>query len=138
MNLWGEDGEHTEKLLKATLIDFLCKLHDAECLEKVTEYYKEIPSDYFDNPNDFRNENEYALLNFRLLLFMFIKSICVFFLRVPLNFRGSVYKYHIQNTLDYNDWFNMNQLYLNTNDPFERAYAIASLSQTRLFWLLDL
>ena len=51
LNLWDDKGTHTQRLLKRSLIDFLCRIQNAECLRTSTKYYEQISSDYFLNPN---------------------------------------------------------------------------------------
>ncbi len=62
--------------------------------------------------------------------------ICIF--SVSANIRGSVYKYHLQNTYNYNDWFDIYQVYELTNDPQEKSSALLSLTGTRSTWILNL
>lgn len=70
--------------------------------------------------------------NTHLRIFFLSKS------RIPESFLSSVYKYHLQHTNDYQDWFSVNTLYLETTNAFERSYVVSALSLTRLTWLLDL
>ena len=36
LNLWDDKGTHTQRLLKRSLIDFLCRIQNAECLRTST------------------------------------------------------------------------------------------------------
>ena len=83
-----------------------------ECLEKSTEIVENIPPDYFEDPNN---------SPFKL---------------VP-NHRSFVYRYHIQNSIDYDDWDSMRSIYLNTEDVDESERALQALASTRLNWILD-
>ena len=56
---------------------------------------------------------------------------------IPPNIRGSVYKYSIQNSNDYQDWFNLSGVYDLTVDPQERTLVLDAIAQTRLNWILD-
>ena len=55
--LWDDEGEHTDRLLKTMLIDFLCRMQDEKCLERAGDFFYTIPDDYFDFPNDPRFNN---------------------------------------------------------------------------------
>ena len=50
---------------------------------------------------------------------------------IPPNIRGSVYKYSIQNSNDYQDWFNLSGVYDLTVDPQERTLVLDAIAQTR-------
>jgi hypothetical protein len=60
-----------------------------------------------------------------------------FVLSVPQNLRSLIYKYHIQNTLEYFDNFDIFNVYELTTDPQEKSDVLNAVSQTRLEWLLD-
>ncbi len=49
--MWSDDGTHPEKLLKSTIVNFLCKLQDDDCLKRATTEFNKIPSGYFTNPS---------------------------------------------------------------------------------------
>lgn len=55
MNLWDDSGSHSERLLKISMIDFLCRLQDENCLSNATKKYESINSDYFLNPTQVQN-----------------------------------------------------------------------------------
>ena len=59
------------------------------------------------------------------------------FLSVSQNLRSLIYKYHIQNTLEYFDNFDIFNVYELTTDPQEKSDVLNAVSQTRLEWLLD-
>lgn len=113
-NITSDTGSHSQRLLRIQIIEFLCRLHEASCLKYTDERFSSIPPEYFREPEN----SDY------------INS-------VSPNYRRIVYKYHIQNTFDYSDFFKVNDLYLSTNDPFERANSFVSLSSTRLSWAID-
>ena len=56
---------------------------------------------------------------------------------MPQNLRSLVYKYHIQNTLEYLDNFDAFSIYELTNDPQEKSDILNAVTQTRLPWLLE-
>jgi hypothetical protein len=43
---------HLTSLLEATAVEFLCRLQDEFCLNKISELYSKIPEDFFENPNE--------------------------------------------------------------------------------------
>ena len=56
--LWDDStGDHTEKLLKSLLVEFLCRMQEARCLEKAGDFFYSVPGEYFDTPNDPRYNN---------------------------------------------------------------------------------
>jgi hypothetical protein len=62
---------------------------------------------------------------------------CLIF-SVPANIRASVFKYHIQNTYNYNDWFDLYESYELSGDPQEKNNALIGLTASRSTWLLNL
>lgn len=54
------------------------------------------------------------------------------------NLRALAYKYHLQNTYDFNDWFDLYTFFAITNDEREKEYTLDALANTRLTWLFDL
>jgi hypothetical protein len=43
---------HLTYLLESSAVDFLCRLQDENCLNKISEIYAKIPEDSFNNPNN--------------------------------------------------------------------------------------
>lgn len=58
-------------------------------------------------------------------------------LSISPNIRSSVYKYHIQNSNNYQDWYNLAGVYSLTVDPQERTLILDSVANTRIYWILD-
>ena len=58
--------------------------------------------------------------------------------RLTSNLRALTYKYHLQNTYDINDWFEIYTFYSVTNDEREKEYALEALANTRWTFLFDL
>ena len=56
MNLWEDSGTHLERLLKISMINFMCRLQDESCLNNATDKFEKINSDYFLNPNEIQNK----------------------------------------------------------------------------------
>ena len=56
-DIWDNRGNHALILLKTSLVEFLCRLQDEECLLKATELFKTIPPEYFISPDDPRFNN---------------------------------------------------------------------------------
>lgn len=56
---------------------------------------------------------------------------------LPPNYRAQVYKYHMQNTNEYFEWFWLQDYYFNTADPQESFNALSGLTFQRSTWLLD-
>jgi len=54
------------------------------------------------------------------------------------NHRALAYKYHIENTYNITDWFDLANFYTKTNNLEERNYAIDALANTRLNFIFDL
>ena len=111
-SLWNDMGTHTERLLKTTIIDLECRLQDLECLTRASAEFEKIPSQYFQDPDNVANP-------------------------IGTNLRPIVYKYHIQNTYDFDDWYKMEELYTTTSDPQERAASSLALTFTRQPWIID-
>jgi hypothetical protein len=114
IDLWTEGTEHIEKLFKTSVIEFRCRLQDLDCLKNMTNYFNQIPSEYFQDPN---NDNITA--------------------GISADIRQSVYRYHIQNTNEFLDWFSLFSLYTSTYDPQEASFALSGLTYSRLFWVLE-
>ncbi|CAF1001465.1 unnamed protein product, partial [Brachionus calyciflorus] len=57
---------------------------------------------------------------------------------VSPNLRGLVLKYHLQNTYDYLDWFDVFDIYILSVDPQERAQVLSAIANTRLMWIVDI
>jgi len=114
IDLWTEATEHIEKLFKTSVIEFRCRLQDPICLTNMTNYFMQIPSEYFQDPN---NENTTA--------------------GISADIRQSVYRYHTQNTNEFLDWYNLFNLYISTYDPQEASFALSGLTYSRLYWVLD-
>lgn len=62
----------------------------------------------------------------------------LFVFRLTSNLRALTYKYHLQNTYDINDWFEIYTFYSVTNDEREKEYALEALANTRWTFLFDL
>jgi len=56
INIWDDTGSHQQRLLKTSVIDFLCRMQDARCLTNATRVFERINQDYFTNPNGVNNE----------------------------------------------------------------------------------
>lgn len=52
------------------------------------------------------------------------------------NYRPLVYKYHIQNTNEYQDWYDIKELYIQTKSPQEQTNILNSFSYSRQLWIL--
>ena len=78
-----------------------------------------------------------ALILLLLLFLLLISCLFVYLKSVPQNLRSLIYKYHIQNTLEYTDNFDIFTIYELTNDPQEKSDVLNAVAQTRLEWLLD-
>lgn len=52
IDIWNDEGEHTVRLLKINMIEFLCRLQDGGCLKNATKNFQSVPIDYFNNPSD--------------------------------------------------------------------------------------
>ena len=46
-DLWDSNGTHINQMLKINAIEFLCRFQDELCLNKATELFKSIPSEFF-------------------------------------------------------------------------------------------
>ena len=57
IDIWDDSGDHTTRLLKSLLIEFLCRMQDFRCLDKASAYFYSIPPEYFDLPTDTRYNN---------------------------------------------------------------------------------
>lgn len=57
--------------------------------------------------------------------------------RVPKQIRRSVYKYHLQNTYNYGDWFDIYELYELAGDAQVKTDALVALTQTRSTWIVN-
>lgn len=57
--MWSDEGNHTLRLLKINMIEFLCRLQDSGCLKNATKYFQSVPEDYFNNPLDNAGNNLY-------------------------------------------------------------------------------
>lgn len=55
MDIWQDTGSHEERLLKANIIEFLCRMQDEECLINASEAFETIDPEYFNNPNQIEN-----------------------------------------------------------------------------------
>jgi len=53
------------------------------------------------------------------------------------NYRAQVYKYHMQNSNNYNDWFLLDIYYYDTTDPQESYNSLSGLGFHRSAWILD-
>lgn len=95
------------------IAELQCRLLDADCLNKATELFNSIPDIYFIDP--ISNQNP-----------------------LSTNIRAIVYKYHLQNTNNFNDWYDIYDFYAVANDLREKEYAIEALSNSRLNFILDL
>ncbi len=138
LDIWAEreDEAHTLLLLKEDMVDFLCRMQDKECLTKATEFFETIPIEYFSSPANPKYNNTYSnlfFINNSLINFYILK----FYFRLDTYLRAPVYKYHMQNSYNYNDWFLLNNLYLSTISPQERAITITALAQTRFLWIIN-
>ena len=51
--------------------------------------------------------------------------------RLAPNLRSVVYKYHVQNSYDFYDWYKVVELYEFTSDPQERSAALLALTFVR-------
>ena len=51
LDIWDDLGTHTDKLLKSSLVNFLCRLQNSDCLTKSSELFAKIDQTYFSNPN---------------------------------------------------------------------------------------
>ena len=102
-------------MLKAALVDFLCRIQDEQCLTKSTQLFRKIPPEYFISPNDPRYNNT-----------------------VSPNFRPYVFKYHMQNTEDYLEVVRLFEFYEVTSDSREKEYVLDALANSRLSFFLDL
>ena len=116
IDIWNQlpGDSHTDKLLKETFIDFLCRMQDNKCLVSASRLFKSIPREYFSMPNDPRYNNT-----------------------IDTHLYAPVYKYHSQNSYDYQDWFLLNDLYQSTINPTERSFIITALAQSRFFWIIN-
>jgi hypothetical protein len=114
-DIWADSPDHNEELLKMAFAENLCRYQDVFCLNKATELFQTIPPLYFIDPSNPGNVNP-----------------------LTTNLRAIVYKYHLQNTYNFNDWFEIYDFYGITNDLAEREYAAEALCNTRLSWIFDL
>ena len=48
-----------------------------------------------------------------------------------------MYKYSIQNSNDYQDWFKLSGVYDSTVDPQERILVLDAIAQSRSQWIID-
>ena len=46
LDIWNDQGSNTQRLLKANLIDFLCRMQNTECLLNATQIFKSLDSKY--------------------------------------------------------------------------------------------
>jgi hypothetical protein len=72
-----------------------------------------------------------------LVEFFVFFSYFIFVVRLPPNIRATVYKYHLQNTYNYNDWFDVYQVYELSADAQEKNNALIGLAGSRLTWILN-
>ena len=122
-----------------SLINFLCRVQDEQCILKATELFKTIPPQYFLTTDDPQFNNTFVLFIKVSLIKLQNKTLTfLLFLSVHPNNRLLVYKYHMQNTNDFLEWLRLYEYYEITQDEREKDYAIESLSHTRQTWLLDL
>jgi hypothetical protein len=52
----GSNRPHLTSLLEATAVEFLCRLQEENCLNKISDLYHKIPQEYFANPNDVQSK----------------------------------------------------------------------------------
>ena len=88
-------------------------MQDESCLKNATSQYEKINPDYFTNPSEVQNA-------------------------VAPNLRGLALKYHLQNTYEFFDWFDVYEIYGVTVDPQERAQVLSAIANTRLLWIIDM
>ena len=114
--MWNDKtGTHSDIILKAQLVDFLCRIQDEQCLTKATQLFRTIPPEYFISPDDPRYNNT-----------------------VSPNYRPYVLKYHMQNTEDYFELQRLFEFYEITEDSREKEYVLDAVANTRLTFYLDL
>jgi hypothetical protein len=58
LNLWVDSGTYTERLLRVSLLDFVCRMQDDSCLLNATKLYETIPNGYFTSPTNPNNINK--------------------------------------------------------------------------------
>lgn len=111
-DIYTDSPDHTEELLKLEFVDTLGRLQNVDALNNFTDLFKKIDPEYFIDPDHTG-------------------------ITLSSNLRALVYKYHLQNTYDFTDWFTVYTFYGITNDLREKEYAIDALANTRLTWLFD-
>lgn len=112
LDLWDDSGSHLEKRLKSIMIDFVCRMQDSKCLLNATQSFNNLSPDYFQDPNKENNS-------------------------ISANVRLSTYRYHIQNSIDFNDWNNLFKVYINSTDPQEQSNVLSALSYSKSTWILN-
>jgi pyroglutamyl-peptidase II len=112
LNLWDDSGSHLEKRLKSIMVDFVCRMQDNKCLLNATQSFNQLDTTYFQDPNNQVNS-------------------------ISPNIRLSTYRYHIQNTIDFNDWNNLFKVYINSADPQEQSNVLSALSYSKSTWILN-
>jgi hypothetical protein len=134
INVYDDKGTHTERLLKMAVVDFDCRMENMECLNTMSALFNSIPKSYFRDPNNQPNPYLHRKKNLSIFFIPFMS----FFSRVLPNHRALAYKYHIENTYNISDWFDLGTFYTRTNNLEERNYAIDALANTRLNFIFDL
>ena len=67
LDVWEVRGDHEENVLKISLVDFLCRMQEEQCILKATEKFNTIPSQYFLLPDDQNYKNPYTFALFCLI-----------------------------------------------------------------------
>ena len=52
IDISNDQGTDTERLLKANLIEFLCRLQESSCLKYSRERFNSIPTQHFTYPEN--------------------------------------------------------------------------------------